>query len=481
MINKRVITCIVVFTFLSSVSYAAVVPVKSPNVAGGFYPSDPVILAHNISQFIQQAGDINNDASVEVMIAPHAGYQYSGSVAGYAYKSVSKNPYKTIVIIAPSHFYPFNGAAIWPKGVFQTPLGNVAIDEDFALGLMGEVSNLKASAEVFNQEHAVEVEIPFIQQTFPNAKIVPILMGQPNINDCQQLAQGLNKMIGDRRDVLVIISSDMSHYHPYEEAKRIDQQTLKLIEALNIQEFWNGNLNRTIEMCGFVPVTVGMFLAAMRNHRLVNVLKYANSGDTAGDKAKVVGYSSITFSSAQQVLTDREKKDLLAVAKHTLDEFVRTGKASPNNITDKRLLTVQGAFVTLKIKGQLRGCIGNIIGQEPLAATITAMTIAAASQDPRFKPVTVNELADIELEISVLSPPTRVISIDDIVLGKHGVIVSDGGSHQGVFLPQVYNETHWSKEQFLSELCAQKAGLSADAWKDPSTQFYVFTADVFHE
>ena len=170
----------------------------------------------------------------------------------------------------------------------------------------------------------------------------------------------------------------------------------------------------------------------------------------------------------------------MRIARNSIETFVKTGKAPDIKTTDVRIKEIEGAFVTITKHGALRGCIGNIIGQKPLYETVRDMAVAAASLDPRFTPLSVAELKDINIEISVLSQPRRVKDASEIQLGKHGVIVSQNG-HQGVFLPQVANETGWSKEEFLSQLCSQKAGLPSDAWKDPNTALYVFSANVFSE
>ena len=148
---------------------------------------------------------------------------------------------------------------------------------------------------------------------------------------------------------------------------------------------------------------------------------------------------------------------------------------------DRRLTLNEGAFVTIHKGGQLRGCIGNIVTQKPLYLTVRDMAIAAATEDPRFPRVRPEELDQIDVEVSVLSLPRVIRDVDEIELGVHGVIVSKGPLHYGVFLPQVAEETNWTKEEFLSQLCAQKAHLPADAWKDPGTKMEVFTADVFSE
>ena len=465
--------------------------IKEPNVAGGFYSADPKELSNDIDQYERSAGSVPADRKVLIAIAPHAGYPYSGPVAAYTFKAIAHNHYKTVVIIGPSHFFPFEGASIWSKGSFKTPLGIVPVDEGFAQALIKENPKLQFMPQVFEREHSVEVEIPFLQKTFEGIHIVPILMGEPDPKVCRDLATALDRLIGQRDDVLVLISSDMSHYYPYDVGNRMDALSLQAIKELDPKKFFEGCMSRKMEMCGFVPVTTALILARMRGIKHVEVLKHANSGDTSGDKSRVVGYSSVIFytdligqtqakDEVVGVLSQTQKNELLKIARNTIETFVKTGKILDIATKEARLNEVEGAFVTITKKGGLRGCIGNIIGQEPLYQTVRDMAVAAASQDPRFNPVTAAELKDIHVEISVLSKPRRVRDASEIQLGKHGVIVSDG-NHQGVFLPQVATETGWSKEEFLSQLCSQKAGLPPDAWRDPNTALYVFTADVFSE
>ncbi len=465
--------------------------IKEPNVAGSFYGADPKELSDSIDQFEASAGDVPVDRKVLIAIAPHAGYIYSGPVAAYTFKAIARDHYKTVVIIGPSHYFPFEGISVWRAGGFKTPLGIMPVDEDFAQALLKESPQFQFLPQVFEREHSIEVEIPFLQKTFKGIRIVPVLMGDPDPKVCRDLAVALDKLIGERDDVLVLISSDMSHYYTYDVANRMDALTLAAIREMDPKKFFEGCLSRRMEMCGFVPVTTALILAQLRGIKHVEVLKHANSGDTAGDKSRVVGYSSVIFYSdllgqaknkeeGIDVLSPAQKKELLKIARSTIETFVKTGKTPDVSTKDARLNEIEGAFVTITMHGALRGCIGNIIGTEPLVETVRDMSVAAASQDPRFSPVTPAQLKDIDIEISVLSKPRRVKDASEIQLGKHGVIVSDG-IHQGVFLPQVADETGWSKEEFLSELCAQKAGLPPDAWKDPSIALYVFTADVFSE
>ncbi len=377
--------------------------IKEPNVAGAFYSANSQELSHQIDSFIQQASISPVAARVQAMIVPHAGYIYSGQVAAYGYKAVSQNKYTTIVILAPSHYFPFEGISVWLEGGFKTPLGVAHVDEDFAKKLIKADSRFRFLPQVFEQEHSVEVELPFIQKVFGSVvKIVPVLMGNPDIKVCQKLAVVLDGLIGSRQDVLVVASSDMSHYFDYETANQMDALTLGAISEEDPPKLWNGCLSRRMEMCGFVPVTTVLLYAKERGLK-VSVLKHANSGDTAGDKSRVVGYSSVIFYEDQThpTLSAGQKKVLLALARSSIESFVTTGKTARVTTSDPRLLKTQGAFVTLTKHGQLRGCIGSIVGDKPLWQTIREMSIAAASADPRFPPVSKDELKDIDIEISV--------------------------------------------------------------------------------
>ena len=464
--------------------------IKEPNVAGGFYSADTKELSDSIDNFEASTGKVPIDRKVLIAIAPHAGYPYSGPVAAYTYKAIGHIHYKTVVVIGPSHYFPFEGISVWPRGGFKTPLGILPVDEDFAQALLKENPKFKFLPKVFEREHSIEVQLPFLQKTFDHQiHIVPILMGDPDPQVCKDLAAALDKLIGQRDDVLILISSDMSHYYTYDVANSMDALTLQAIQEIDPKKLFEGNISRKMEMCGFVPVTTALIYARMRGIKHVEVLKHANSGDTSGDKSRVVGYSSVIFyndllgksdppDEAIGDLNPVQKKELLSIARSSIETFVKNGQAPDVSTKDARLGEIEGAFVTITKHGALRGCIGNIIGQEPLYETVRHMAVAAASQDPRFPPLSVAELKDIDIEISVLSKPRRVKDASEIQLGKHGVIVSQGG-HQGVFLPQVATETGWSKEKFLSELCSQKAGLPSNAWKNPDTSLFVFTADVF--
>lgn len=461
--------------------------IKSPNVSGMFYDAAPKQLSAQIDRFMTQAKVEPQERPQAIVIAPHAGYVYSGAVAAYGFKSVSHHKYTTIVILAPSHYFGFDGIAVWQEGGFQTPLGIVEVDQVFAKKLISANEKFYFEPRAFEQEHSLEVEIPFLQKTFQDFKIVAVIMGQPAFSTLKDFARSLNEMIGDRNDVLVVVSTDLSHYHDDATARKMDQKTIETIKALRAEELWRGcRLREEMEMCGFVPVTAALLYAKEKGLDHVEVLHYANSGDVSGDKDRVVGYTSIVISKGGQqksdaALTLSQKKKLMDIAKQTIKTYVQTGKVLEVQETDPRLLQEDGAFVTIHKSGRLRGCIGHILGRGPLYRTVRDAAIASATQDPRFTAVTKEELDQLDVEVSVLSKPRVIQDVGEIQLGVHGVIVSRGEKHQGLFLPQVADGTGWTKEVFLSQLCAQKAGLPADAWKDPQTKIEIFTAEVFSE
>lgn len=470
---------------------------KSAALAGTWYPGDAHKLSDMLDGYLKSAVIGAPLGEIGVIISPHAGYVYSAATASFGFRAASGRKVGTVVVLAPSHQYSFAGASVWPEGSFETPLGALDVDRELAAGLMAFDQRFVFRRDVFEgsagrPENSVETQLPLIKKVFPSARILPVIVGYPpDAGMVRTIAAALDRAVGDRNDTLVDISVDQSHFHSLKEAREIDARGLQAIEAMDIEGFWRGHAAGEMEVDGFHVVAAGMLYAQTRGFTKAKVLHYGTSADATGDDSRVVGYASIAFYRGKPTpkrheadkdgLTPEQKARLLAIARETLDTFVRTGKAPAYHEKDPRLSREEGAFVTLSKHGALRGCIGNIIGRGPLYQTVSEMAVAAASHDPRFKPVSAGELKDIEIEISVLSAPRVVRGADEIELGKHGVIVSKGNVQRGVFLPQVATETGWSKDRFLSELCSQKAGLPSESWKDPSCRLEVFTADVFGE
>ncbi|MDP8264770.1 MAG: AmmeMemoRadiSam system protein B [Candidatus Aceula lacicola] len=463
--------------------------IKAPNVSGQFYPSDKAQLVSQIDEFFLQAkSDLINE-KIKIIISPHAGYIYSGLVAAYGYKAAKKQKYSTIVVLAPTHHFKFSGVSVWAKGAFETPLGLVAVDEDFTNKLIEKNKNVNFIPEVFVKEHSLEVQIPFLQRTFKDFRIVPVIVGQIDYDQCESFASSLDEIIGDREDVLIVVSTDMSHYHNAKIAKNMDDKTISFIKDLDARELLERCSKGLSELCGVFSVSAALLYAQKRNLD-VSILKYADSGDVTGDKSAVVGYLSAVFYKQDKLsedndktilLSDVQKKRLIEIATKTIKEYVENENILDVSEDDERFLKEEGAFVTIHKDGNLRGCIGNILGRGPLYKTVRDMAIASCSQDPRFPPVSKKELEDLEIEVSVLSKPWKISDSEEIELGVHGVIVTKDSAHRGLFLPQVATEQGWNREQFLSYLCAHKAGLPADAWKDPSITLEIFSAQVFSE
>lgn len=475
------------------------VRVRPPAVAGAFYPADAKELTSMVDAMLERASTPHLDGLVRALVAPHAGYVYSGEVAAHAFKVVANQRYRTIVLLGNSHREGFYGAAVCARGAFRTPLGDVPIDEEMAKMLLATEPLLRERENTHRFEHSLEVELPFLQRVLDEFRLVPILLGDTDTALARAVGMALAKVADDQ--TLVVASTDLSHYPAYKDACFADAQTLEAVASCDV-----ALLDRTLRqlermripematlMCGEGAVKAAMFYADAVGARRGVMLKYANSGDSPyGKKSGVVGYGAVAFvaegggksdsskSSDESGLSDAERDELVRLARLTVETFVRTGRKPAYTNTLAALEKPMGAFVTIKKHGKLRGCIGRFEPTRPLYEVVMDMAVAAATQDHRFPPVKDSELGDLEYEVSVLSPLRRVTSWRDIRYGRHGVQVAKG-VHRGVFLPQVAEETGWDFETFMNSLCAHKAGLPPDAWKDPQTEIYVFTADVISE
>jgi hypothetical protein len=470
--------------------------VREPAVAGQFYPADAKELAREVDGFLSKAEKIPPSppfikgglGGILGLVVPHAGYVYSGQVAAAGFKQLVNEDIETVILIGNSHRAYFDGAAVYDKGYFKTPLGEVEIDSVLAQKIIGENPKIKSDFSVHESEYSLEVEVPFLQKTLKNFKIVPILLGSGSSDDVKILAQAISQNIKDK-NVLVVASSDMSHYPPYEQAIYADKKIYEAIltgqvenlEKIIAQLEKENIANAQTFLCGKDAVEALMLVMQDLGAKDIKLLKYANSGDTAGDKAQVVGYSAIAFYGERSdfQLNQQEQQRLLEIARQTVESYVKTGQAPVFSENSPALNQKLGIFVTLKNNGQLRGCLGNFTGDtdEPLWCNVVKMAVAAASQDPRFLPVSAEELSHLEYEVSVLSPLKKISDWHEIQLGKHGVEIKKG-MHSGVFLPQVATETGWDLETFMGQLCFQKAGLPQTCWQDKDTEIYTFTAQV---
>lgn len=460
--------------------------VRYPAYAGKFYPKQPKELESMIRGLLK--GRNNSPDSAKGIMVPHAGYPFSGSVAAEAFSRVVGKKVGTVFILGDSHTSVFSGLAIDDSDIWLTPLGEVEVDKKKASKLAKGSKNIFFNSDIHKNDHILEVELPFLQIALePGFKIVPIVFGGQD-KDWKELASLLDEHMEE--DDLIVASSDMSHYPPYEEAVEVDKKTLGLIKSFDIDEL-ERHISDTIKkgvpgeetlLCGRGAVKTLMELAFARSWKC-GFTYYSNSGEAEmGDKEAVVGYGAAVFHS-DDLLTREQKKELLEIAKRSVEHSVRTGYGLKEvKIQDKRLERKEGVFVTLRKKGELRGCIGNIgPSRSPLWENVREMAAAAALKDTRFLPVSTQELDELKYEISVLSKPRPINDWREVKPGRDGVIL-EKGLRKGVFLPQVAEENSWDKEQLLSNLCSHKAGLPLDCYKnDPDVKIKTFTAQVFSE
>ncbi|MBN1493030.1 MAG: AmmeMemoRadiSam system protein B [Candidatus Omnitrophica bacterium] len=472
-----------------SVSFA-VADIRKPVVNGAFYPNDADTLSHVIRKYLNEVTQKQLTTDPFILIVPHAGYVYSGPVAAYAYKEIDGVKYDTVIVIAFSHHTYYPGISIYDGEGYATPLGVVPIDQDIVKELKMRDPWFTYYPPAHAREHSLEVQLPFLQETVPDLKIVPLVMCDMSEKSARRLVDALYPIIADKK-ALVVISTDLSHYEPYNEAKMRDARTIDIITSLSLQKCLEGVKGNKLDACGKGPLLAAMMLAEISGANEATVLKYANSGDTAGDKSRVVGYTSIAIIKnegeeameennvkSEQLISDAGRAKLLSLARQSLQNYFTTSQKNTVEVDDTELQAKNGAFVTLHKQGRLRGCIGCFTSNDPLYKTVQEFVLNSALRDPRFPPLRVEELKDIEIEISVLSSMRKINNIDEIVLGKHGIWIKKG-FRSGTFLPQVATETGWSKEEFLGHCAQDKAGIGWDGWKD--AELFVYTAEVFNE
>ena len=465
----------------------AVEEIRPPLVAGAFYPAEPGQLQNMVDDFLQQAQKVPQEPIA--LIVPHAGYVYSGAVAAAAFKQLEGREYEAVVVLGTNHRAgSFRKIAIWPSGAYSTPLGLVPVDHELAQSILdADPEHIVADRQVQLNEHSIEVELPFLLRAVGPTPFVPIMIGEPSWENCQALSTVLAKVLRGKKAV-IIASTDMSHYPTYDEAVQVDTATLQAICSMDPEAVventkrWmqQGVANLLCTLCGEGPTLTAMMAARELGANRATVLQYANSGDVPfGDKSQVVGYGAIMFWKGETAMLNAEEKaTLLRMARETLEQYLTNGTIPHYSIDKPALQQANGAFVTLKNKGQLRGCIGHMRGSQEIYRTVQEMAIAAATEDPRFHPVSEEDLEEIEIEISVLFPMEYVHSVDEIEVGRDGLYITLG-PFSGVLLPQVATEQGWGSEEFLCHVC-RKAGLPDDAWQK-GAMLYRFGAQVFGE
>ena len=462
--------------------------IRQPAVAGSFYPGDTQALSNDVNAMLARPPlDAKMPTIIpKAIIVPHAGYVYSGLTAALAYRLLAQasRTIRRVVLLGPVHRVPVRGLALPGVDSFLTPLGQVAIDQD-AVAMVSSLRQVVVSPAAHAQEHSLEVQLPFLQSVLADFKLLPLAVGDATPSEVAQVLESV--WGGD--ETVVVISSDLSHFLPYAAAQARDHET--------VQRIMECNATLTHEQaCGATPIN-GLLVAAQRLGLQPHLLGLCNSGDTAGDKARVVGYAAIAFVSpnadstititttttttTNTVALNSQGRSLLSIARAA----IATALGHPlTDAEEGTWLQEPGAcFVTLTQHRQLRGCIGSLEARRSLLADVKSNAVAAALHDPRFAPLTLAELDTTDLEVSVLSAtqPLQFLSEADALSqlrpGVDGVIF-EFGHHRSTFLPQVWDQLP-SPPVFMAHL-KHKAGLASDFW-DKGVQLQRYTVCKWRE
>ncbi|MBN2564268.1 MAG: AmmeMemoRadiSam system protein B [Candidatus Eisenbacteria bacterium] len=497
--------------------------VRHPVVAGTFYPGDPDRLAADVDAYLDSEDAAGIPGHVYGLIAPHAGYVYSGGVAARAYACIRKRGYDTVVVVAPSHRVAFRGASVYGGDGYETPLGTVPVDRKLAETIMNPSRGIDYDPRAHAAEHSLEVQVPFLQRALVDFSIVPIIMGEQSESAVRLLASSIADAVRDfeGHSVLLVASTDLSHYHSHAAAVELDSHVLRAVEDFDPEGLLGALARGECEACGGGPAAAVMMAARELGADRATVVGYATSGDVTGDKSQVVGYmaavisgpvagggdraagsrkeqprgggerarggegrafsdeDAVSSAAPYEGLSEKERSALLTLARRSIEAALEGGRPPRLEVSSPALSTECGAFVTLERRGALRGCIGYIRGIKPLGQTVSEMAVQAALHDPRFPPVSRDELDGLTIEISVLSPLLVVNDVSEIVVGKHGLIIQQG-ARSGLLLPQVATDQGWDRDTFLDHTCL-KAGLQPGCWRGDDVTILKFTAEVFGE
>jgi AmmeMemoRadiSam system protein B/AmmeMemoRadiSam system protein A len=470
---------------------------RPPTVAGSFYPADPDSLRKMIDTLLlDRKGQDVSTREIFGLIAPHAGYLYSGKVAGKAYKALIGRKYDAVIIIAPSHQLAFKGASVFSGDAYVTPLGVVNVDKKLASDIASVNTIVKLSMDGHKwkgdtPEHSIEVQLPFLQVTIPGTPVVPIVMGTQDALTQDALMRSIVYAVKNSgKKVLLLASTDLSHYHDADSAVSIDGVSLNTLYRYDYFSYQTQFIAGKFEACGGGPIVVVMTAAEQLGATSFVPVNYSHSGKTEAGKnqSKVVGYFSGLIIKARDEEVDEtpffdqsEIEKVMDIAKKTVINTVTKNNEKEYEIQliPYNLSFPKAAFVTIHKHGSLRACMGHTFPTESLINEIKYAAKLAATSDYRFGPLRLQELDSLQYEVTVLSRMKRVLDINKIVVGKDGLLIRMG-NNQGVFLPQVASEKNWDITSYLENLC-YKAGLPKDAYFQPEAQLYSFRALIIKE
>ncbi len=463
--------------------------IRGPAFANTFYPGSKSILNSQLGELFSGAVRMVNDKGLRAVIAPHAGYVFSGRVAASAFNQIPENSeFERVFVIASSHQFRFRGAAVFDSGNYETPLGEIEVDTKLAGELLKSEKIFCRNDDAHLYEHSLEVQLPFLQYKLKKFLLVPLIIGTNSSSDCEKIARALKPWF--KPGNLFVISSDFSHYPSYEDAVENDRLTAEAICMNNSKELLSvleQNEKKSIRqlatsLCGWTSVLTLLYLTENMEVDFHKV-DYQNSGDSKiyGEKDRVVGYWALAvFDKNNDFTISRgEQKELLAKARNAISHFVKTGERAkyepPHSFGV--LLKKAGVFVSIYVDGNLRGCIGNFGSDQILNDLVQNMAVSAAN-DYRFNNIDLEELDKMKLEISVLSPLKKIRDIEEIEPGKHGIYIRKD-MNSGTFLPQVAAKTGWDRKELLGHCARDKAGLGWDGWRD--AEIFTYEACVFSD
>jgi AmmeMemoRadiSam system protein B/AmmeMemoRadiSam system protein A len=523
-LNKKSVIFLLLLILACSFCFPKEKKVRDYLIDTEWYPRSPERLTEMLETFFKNAESKTIPGKIVGLIGPHAGLVYSGQCAARAYKQLEQLPgLERVILMGISHQGGFYGAAVSDFDYDSTPLGEIPVDTTVTAQLAKE-SLFRKSNSIMQNEHSLETHLPFLQYIQDKLKnnrykIVPILFGFLEKKDFKIMADIIKKYVTPK--TLIIASSDFTHYGagygytPFttnikENLTKLDMGMINYIRKIDFDAYFEYKRETGITMCGFVPVGVLMNILKEDNNK-AELIDYYKSGDRGNDHSFSVSYASLIFikepgktavnSSPGKALpvpgktTEKpgdkpmnlnlkEKQTLLTIARQTLENHFKGNYKLLKEVENTFPITPglkekTGVFVTLREQGDLRGCIGSIIGEEPLWEGVRNNVLKSAFHDPRFPPLNESELEKVDIEISVMTPLQKIDDYKKIRLGTDGVIIRKS-YYQAVYLPQVATETGWNLDQFLGHLC-QKAGLPANAYQSEGMEFLIFQALVFEE
>ena len=424
--------------------------IRQPVVAGQFYPESASQLRALIEMMVNENAD---KQEVIGLVSPHAGYPYSGPVAGAVFSGIEFKD--TFIIMGPNHTGRGKPLSIMTQGTWETPLGNVKIDSELARQILDGSSYLQEDEAAHQHEHSIEVQLPFLQYFKSDIQIVPIILsfasGEAYREIGRDIARAVKKL---KREVVLVASSDMTHYEPQEIAQKKDAQAIDAILALDEDELLKRVEELDISMCGYAPAVSLISAARELGAKSAELVKYQTSGDTTGDYSTVVGYAGI-------IITSVEMHPLVKLAKDTVEAYIKEGKIikPPAELTPE-MKEKAGVFVSLHKMGELRGCIGTFEPvTENVAEEIINNAVSSATRDPRFPAVAPDELGQLNYSVDVLTTPEPIANKRQLNPKKYGVIV-ERGFQRGLLLPDLEGV---DTVDFQINICRQKAGIAPGA------------------